>query len=194
MSTEDPYPYRRILRRETHSSRAVLATAIAIAVILLCLYVATEIILMMVSHTALLAAPQDMLIALSELGVTPTAMPMIVGILLAVLGLLLLIGALTPGRLARHQMPSRRAAVVVDNEVIASALARSAAHAGNMSPDNTAVSVSAHRATVHLTPASGTRVRRASVEQAVRDQLAAFELYPPVRASVVIAANGKVGT
>ncbi|GAA4192552.1 hypothetical protein GCM10022288_24960 [Gryllotalpicola kribbensis] len=194
MSAPAPYSYRRILRRETHSSRAVLAIAAAVAIILLCLYAGAEIILMMVNHTALLAAPQDMLSALSTLGATPIAVPVTIGILLMLLGVLLIIGALTPGRRARHQLlPSIRAAVVVDNEVIASALARHAAHAGNTHPDNAVVSVSAHRAVIHLTPTSGTSVRSDAVENVTREQLASFELYPHVHASVVINANGKVG-
>jgi len=194
MSTPAPYSYRRILRRETHSSRAVPAITVAVAVILLCAYAGTEIVLMMLNRRALLAAPQDMLTTLGTLGSAPVAAPVTIGILLMLAGILLLIGALTPGRRARHQIPSGRAAVVVDNEVIASALARQAAHAGNANPDNTVVSVSAHRAIVHLTPTSGTPVQSDAIKEAVQQQLAAFELYPPVRASVVIAAAGKVGS
>lgn len=194
MSTPTPYSYRRILRRETHSPRAVLAIAVAVVVILLCLYAGIEIILMMMNRPALLAAPQDILTALSALESGPVAVPLTIGILLMVLGILLLIGALSPGRRARHQIPSDRAAVVVDNEVIASALARQAAHAGNANPDNTVVSVSARRAIVRLTPTSGTPVQSEAVKDAVQEQLAGFELYPPVRASVVIAAAGKVGS
>jgi len=193
MSAPAPYSYRRILRRETHSSRAVLAIAVAVAVILLCLYSGAEIILMMLGQRALLAAPQDMLTSLSTLASTPIAVPVTTGILLMVVAILLLIGAFTPGRRARHQIPSTRAAVVVDNEVIASALARNAARAGNTHPDNTVVSVSARHAIVHLTPTSGTPARRDAIEDAVQEQLAAYELYPPVRASVVINAQGKVG-
>jgi hypothetical protein len=170
------------------------AITVAVAVILLCAYAGTEIVLMMLNRRALLAAPQDMLTTLGTLGSAPVAAPVTIGILLMLAGILLLIGALTPGRRARHQIPSGRAAVVVDNEVIASALARQAAHAGNANPDNTVVSVSAHRAIVHLTPTSGTPVQSDAIKEAVQQQLAAFELYPPVRASVVIAAAGKVGS
>lgn len=193
MSTPAPYSYRRILRREMHSPRSVLAIAVAVAVILICLYFGAEIILMMLNRRALLASPQTMLSTLSTLGSAPTAVPLTIGVLLMLIGILLLIGALTPGRRARHQLPSNRAAVVVDNEVIASALARRAAHVGNANPDNTVVSVSAHHATVHLTPTSGTPVQSEAVKDAVQEQLLELELYPPVRASIVIAAAGKVG-
>jgi hypothetical protein len=187
------FPYGRILRRETHSPRSALAIAVAVAVIVLCAYAGTEILLAMLNRRALLAAPQDMLTALARLGTAAIALPVAIGIVLMVLGVLLIIGALTPGRRARHQLAAERAAVVVDNEVIASALARHAAHAGNADPDNTVVSVSTRQAIVRVTPTSGTPVRREAVAEAVREQLAAFELIPPIRPSVVIASGGRVG-
>ncbi|HEY9466381.1 MAG TPA: DUF6286 domain-containing protein [Vicinamibacterales bacterium] len=161
--------------------------------IVLCAYVGTEIILSMLNQRALLAAPQDMLATLGALGSAPVALPIGIGVILMIIGLLLLIAALTPGRRARHQLAASRAAVVADNEVIASALARHAARAANLNPDNTLVSVSARRAIVRLTPTSGTPVQRDAVADAVREQLAAFELATPVRFSVVITPSGKVG-
>jgi hypothetical protein len=185
--------YRRILRRETHSPRSVLAITVAVTVIVLCAYIGTEIILAMLNRPALLAAPQDMLTTLGEMGTAPIAPSITIGIILMILGLLLIVGALTPGRRARHQLASARAAVVVDNEVIASALARYATHAGNTNPGNAIVTISARRAVVRMTPTSGIAVRRDAVSDAVREQLAAFELEPPVRASVVVSSSGKVG-
>jgi Family of unknown function (DUF6286) len=191
MST--PYSYRRVLRREMHSPRSVLAIAVSVVVILLCAFVGAEIILGMLNQRALLAAPEDMLAALGALGSAPVALPIGIGVILMIIGLLLVIAALTPGRRARHQLVATRAAVVADNEVIASALARHAARAANVHPDNTLVSVSARRAIVRLTPTSGTPVQRDAAADAVREQLAAFELATPVRGSVLIASSGKVG-
>ena len=191
MST--PYSYRRVLRREMHSPRSVLAIAVSVVVILLCAFVGVEIILGLLNQRALLATPEDMLSTLGTLGSAPVALPIGIGVILMIIGLLLVIAALTPGRRARHQLVATRAAVVADNEVIASALARHAARAANVHPDNTLVSVSARRAIVRLTPTSGTPVNRDAAADAVREQLAAFELATPVRGSVVIASSGKVG-
>jgi pectin methylesterase-like acyl-CoA thioesterase len=188
-----PYSYRRVLRREMHSPRSALAIGVSVVVILLCAYVGAEIVLALLNQRALLATPGDMLTALSTLGSAPTPLAITAGIILMVIGLLLLIAALTPGRRARHQLTASRTAVVADNEVIASALARRAAYAGNANPDNTVVSVSARRAIVRVTPTSGTPVQRDAVSYAVEEQLAAFELRPQVRSSVVIASSGKVG-
>lgn len=188
-----PYSYRRVLRRETHSPRSVLAITVSVVLIVLCAYLGIEIIFAILNRGALLAAPTEMLTALSALGTTPVAIPITVGIVLAILGLLLLIAALTPGRRARHQLAASRAAVVVDDEVTASALARHAAHAGNTDPDNVIVSVSARRVTVRLTPTSGIPAQRDAVSAAVQEQLTAFQLNPPIRAAVEIASRGRVG-
>lgn len=191
MST--PYSYRRVLRREMYSPRSVLAIAVSVVVIVLCAYVGTEIILSILNQRALLAAPEDMLATLATLGSAPVALPIGIGSALMIIGLLLVIAALKPGRRARHQLVASRAAVVADDEVIASALARHAARAANANPDNTIVSVSRRQAIVRLTPTSGTPVHSDAVANAVQEQLAAFELTAPVRSSVVIAPSGKVG-
>ncbi|MEO6827149.1 MAG: hypothetical protein ABI255_07200 [Microbacteriaceae bacterium] len=191
MSTADIY--HRILRRELHSPRSVLAITVSVVLILLCVYLGAEIVLAMLGYRALLATPQDMLTALGTLGSAPVTMPIIVGIVLMILGIMVLIPALTPGRRARHQLAGTRAAVVVDDEVIASALARHAAHAGNAHPDNTVVSISAHRAIVRVTPTSGILVREEAVSDAVQEQLAAFEPTPSLRSTILVASAGKVG-
>ena len=59
-----PYSHRRVLRRELHSPRSVLAIAVSVAVIVLCVFVGAEIILDMLNQRALLAAPEDMLATL----------------------------------------------------------------------------------------------------------------------------------
>lgn len=186
--------HRRILRRELHSPRSVVAITVAVVLILVCIYVGIEIVLMMLGQPALLVAPQEMLTVLGTLGSAPVEVPIIVGIALMVVGLMLLISAIAPGRRARHELAGSRAAVVVDDEVIASGLARHAAHAGNANPDNTVVSVSKRRAVVRLTPTSGIPVRRDAVSEAVQEQLAEFELTPSLRSSIVVAPAGKVGT
>ena len=83
---------------------------------------------------------------------------------------------------------------IVDNEVIASALAREAARAAGVAPDNARVTVTHRRATVHLTPTSGIPVNQTAALTAVRDQLNAYGLQRIVRPQIIIATRGKVGT
>ena len=82
---------------------------------------------------------------------------------------------------------------IADNEVIASALARAAADAGDVDPDNSVVTVSHRRAVVTLTPTSGIGVSRTGVEEAVAEQLDDYGLRPSVRPRIIIEATGKVG-
>ncbi|PPG32125.1 DUF6286 domain-containing protein [Pseudoclavibacter sp. RFBB5] len=185
--------YARLSRRETHSPRSALAITLAVLLILVAAWIGTEIVLSLLALPALLVAPADMFA--SALGVLeqPAQYVGIAGVVVAIIGLVLLIAGLAPGRRARHTLTSTRTATVADNAVIASALARHAAHAGNVSPDNVTVSVSHRRADVHLTPASGLPVDAAAITAAVNQQLERYELTPRVTAKVRVAENGKVG-
>lgn len=183
----------RITRRETHSPRSALAILLAVTLIVAFAWIGTEIILALLGLRALLAAPADMFTSAVNLDEAPSGMVATVGIAVVVLGLILVIAALSPGRRARHVLETERAATVVDNEVIASALARHASNAGNVDPDNTTVSVSRRRAIVRLTPASGVTVSKDEVAEVTAGQLESYGLRRAVRASVRIAETGRVG-
>lgn len=185
--------YARILRRETHSPRSLLAITLAIILIIVFAWIGTEIVISLLGLPALLVAPVDMLTSTVGLIDAPAEIVATAGIVVAVIGLILIITALAPGRRARHVLDTDRAATVVDNEVIASALARHASYAGNVDPDNATVSVSHRRAVVHLTPTSGVPVNRDHVTEAVTEQLESYGLRPAVRARVQIAERAKVG-
>ncbi|MFD1715726.1 DUF6286 domain-containing protein [Amnibacterium flavum] len=191
MITHPVYP--RLLRRETHSPRSVAAIVVAIVAILVGLYVATELVLALVEAPALLISPSDALLSLGGIDrVIPGAL-IAGGVLAALIGLALLILALLPGRRARHRLPSERLAVVVDNEVIASSLARTATTAGGISPDNATVTVSHRRALVEVQPPSGLPVDEAEITRAVEERLDSLEARPGIRSKVAVARHGKVG-
>ena len=192
MSNHDSL-YKRVARRETHSPRSALAIVLAVLLIIVAAWVGTEVVLALLALPALLVAPVDMFT--STLGVLEQPAQYVgpAGVVVAIIGLILLIAGLAPGRRSRHVLHSSRTATVADNAVIASALARHAARAGHVSPDNVTVSVSHRRADVHLVPASGVPVDAASIEAAVKQQLEQYELTPRVTAKVRVAENGKVG-
>ncbi|MCS5723053.1 DUF6286 domain-containing protein [Herbiconiux sp. CPCC 203407] len=185
--------YRRIIRRETHSPRSLVAIVLAALLILALAWVGTEIVIALLGAPALLVAPVDMFTSTVGLADAPAAIVAAAGIGAAVIGLVLVIVALSPGRRARHVLASERTAVVVDNEVIASALARHASFAGNVDPDNASVSVSHRRAVVHLTPTSGIPVDRDEVTAETERRLAGYGLSPAVTARVHIAESGRIG-
>ena len=185
--------YGRISRRETHSPRSAAAIAVAVAVILLCSWLGTEIVLLLIGQPALLATPGDLATGVASASTAPVPLLAGLAVCCALLGLVLLIVAVAPGRRARHLIVSERMVTVVDDEVIASALAGRAARVGGVDPDNTRVSISRRLATVHLVPTSGQTVHHDTVLGAVRDQLDGLNLRPPLQSRVVVAVGGKVG-
>lgn len=193
MSANTKSLYARITRRETHSPRSLLAIILAVILIVVFAWIGTEIVIALLGLPALLVAPADMFTSAVGLVDAPVAIVSTVGIVVALIGLILIIAALIPGRRARHVLDTERAATVVDNEVIASALARHSSYAGNVDPDNTTVSVTHRQADVRLTPTSGIPVSRDDVTDAVTEQLDSYGLRPPVRPRVHLAERGRVG-
>jgi len=185
--------YARISRRELHSSRSTVSIGLAIVVIAVCGWLGTEIVLRLIDQPAILAAPADLARGAASAATAPLSlMATLIGSG-ALVGITLMIIAVAPGRRARHQIDSERAATVVDDEVIASALAGHAARAGGINPDNTRVSISRQLATVRLVPTSGQAVHRDTVLGAVSEQLDGLNLRPALRTRVVVALGGTVG-
>lgn len=184
--------YRRIARRETHSPRSVLAITLAVLVILVAAWFGTEIMLSLLGQPALLVAPIDAEQSIITVAALPVGVLLTAGIIVAVIGLILLTAAITAGRRARHVIRTDRAVTVIDNRVIASALARHASYAGNTDPDSTRVDVTHRRAVVHITPASGSTADKTAIQTAVDDQLDTYGVQPTLRSKITIR-NGKVG-
>lgn len=185
--------YARILRRETHSPRSGPAITVAVVLILACVYAGIEIVLGLLGQAPLLVAPTDALQTLSGLADAPAGVVVIVGVIAAVIGLLLVLQAITPGRRAKHQRTTDRSAVVVDNEVIASSIARHVSYAAGVGPDNVRVGVTHRAATAEITPASGVPVDTSGAKQVIREQVESYGLSPSLSPRVSIAKQGKVG-
>lgn len=185
--------YRRISRRELHSSRSGAAIAVASVVIVLSGWFGAEIVLHLVGQRPLLLAPDDLARSVQATSSLPVALLAGLGAGCAVIGILLAVIAVSPGRRARHLIGSERMVTVVDDEVIASALAGRAARVAGIDPNNARVSVSRRLATVHLVPTSGQSVHTGTVLRAVGDQLDGLMLQPGLQARVVVAIGGKVG-
>jgi len=186
--------YRRILRRETHSSRSTLAILLAVVLVVVFAWIATESVIALLGLPALLVAPNDALD--SVVGLPDTVAPWVIvaaGAGAAVLGLVLVLAALLPGRRARHTAAVDRTAVVVDNTVVASALARTASFSANVDPDQVVVTIGHRTAEVFVQPSSGFSVDKAEIESAVREQIDAFGLTPSLRSTVTIERRGMVG-
>jgi hypothetical protein len=183
---------RRVLRRELHRSRSAPAVVVLVLLALGAVWFGVESVLALLGRPALLARPEDVPAdAAAALG-APVAVLIGVAVVAAVLGVVALALAIGPGRRARHTVPHERLLVVVDDGVLASALARTARTAAALGPDRAQAWVSRRRAAVRLTPTAGVEVPVRDVEAAVTAQLEALGSVPALQARVVTSATGQV--
>jgi len=188
-------PYDRIVRRETHSPRTVTAVVLASVIILACVHAGVELVLRMLALPPLLVSPDSALGWLAALPhLEPAGTVTAGGVLAAVLGLILMLHAILPGRTARHQMADGDRAVIVDNGVLASGIARRVEAVARVPRNQAVVTVSHRRATVDVTPTSGIPVDEDAIRAAVDDEIASYRLTPPVTPIVRINTTGVVGS
>lgn len=192
---------RRIVHRETHSSRAAVATVAATMVMLLAGYGLLESGVHAIGQPAWLIEPK---LAAERIVALPAGVPPLLlgagGAVVAMVGLFFLLHAVLPGRRARHVLNGPAVsgdgtshAVVVDDEVIASALARSARLAANVTPEQVMVVVSKRQIIVNVRPTSGVPVTETAVLAAVRDELNEMYLDPMPEVRVNISTAGVIG-
>lgn len=184
----------RILKRETHSSRARMSVVAAILMTLLAVYGLLEAILRAVGQPPWLIDPLAFAQRLAGLpaGIEPMLLGAI-GVLLLLVGLIFLAYAVLPGRRARHIIADPRIAIVVDDEVIASALARRARLAAGVTREQVMVVVSARAVQVNVRPTSGIRLEESHIRAAMEAELAAMALEPAPEVTVKLSGSGVVG-
>jgi hypothetical protein len=83
--------------------------------------------------------------------------------------------------------------VVVDDEVIASSLARRARLAANVAPEQVMVVVSQRRIVVNVRPTSGVPVNQDALLAAVKSELGDMTLDPPPDVQINVADSGVIG-
>ncbi|HKU03738.1 MAG TPA: hypothetical protein VJQ80_13090 [Arthrobacter sp.] len=189
---------RRVVYRETHSGRAVVSVVAAVLVLVLAGYGVLESGVHAVGQPAWLVEPQ---VAAQRIVDLPAGMPPLllaaIGAVLAMLGLIFLLNGILPGKRARHLLAGAAGeglpAVVVDDEVIASSLARRARLAANVTPDQVMVVVSQRQVLVNVRPTSGVPVNPEKVLEAVRDELDQMLLEPAPVPRVNVAPSGVIG-
>lgn len=185
---------QKVLARETTSSRAAAAVIAALLVIGLCGYALLETAVRAVGQPPWLIDPQT---AAERATALPAGIPpLLLGVTGAVLfaaGLFFFLNAVLPGRRARHVLADPRAGVVVDDEVIASALARRARLAANVTQEQVMVVVSRRQVLVNVRPTSGVPLRAADVQAAVQAELREMALSPMPEVRVNLASSGVIG-
>lgn len=183
-----------ILKRETRSSRAVASVIAAVLVIVFCGYALLETAVRAIGQPPWLIGPEtaaERIVALPD-GIPPLLLT-VTGAVMAMAGLFFLLNAVLPGRRARHLLRDRRTAVVVDDEVIASALARRARLAANVTQQQVMVIVSRRQVLVNVRPTSGVPLRAETVLAAVRRELEEMGPSPMPDVRINVATSGVIG-
>ena len=185
--------HRRVLRRESHAARATPAIVVAVLAIIALAWLGTECVLAALGQRALLLSPATMVADIAGLPSVAAGALIAVAAGVAVVGLILLLIGLSAARLSRHVLPNDRAAIVVHDEMIASALVRSASSVAATDPDRAVAGVGRRRAVVRLTPTTGMRIDTRAVQDDLAERLRQYALKPTLNARVVITKQGKVG-
>lgn len=185
---------QRVVRRELHSSRAAPSIAAAVLISAFCLYVMFEAALKATGQDPWLVGPDQAAGWLGSLSHNVAAAPLVgAGLLLFVIGLLFFLNAVLPGRRARHTIPNPRTAIVVDAEVLASALARRARVAAGVTGDQVMVTVGRRSVEVQVRPTSGVPVDVEGVRSVVEDELRKTSVEPLPVVRVAVAPSGVIG-
>ncbi len=190
-----------VVRRELRPTRAVAAILAAALIGLLAAYGLLEAGVHAVGQPSWLIEPH---VAAERITALPNGISRSLlgaaGAVVVMVGLYFLLQAVLPGRRARHALDVRRLgfpagslAVVVDDETIASALARRARLAANVTPEQVMVVVSQKQVLVNVRPTSGAPVSEEEVLAAVRDELAQMAPMPLPDVRVAVARSGVIG-
>lgn len=184
----------RIVRRETHSPRSTAAVVVAIALVVVVAWLAAEGVLSLLGLRPLLASPRAALTAVADAPEAGVPVLILTAVAAGVVGLWLFALAILPGRRPRRRLAAEKVAVVADDEMLASALARRAARTAEVAPDAVTVSLGRRSGVVRIVPVTGRRVPRDDVARAVTDEFDNAGSGAPLRLRVLISPTGKVGS
>ncbi|WP_144712777.1 DUF6286 domain-containing protein [Curtobacterium pusillum] len=166
---------RRIRRRSVHRSRS---TAVAVTLVVLALvaaWVGTESVLAGIGRPPLIADPQTVVSAALRPDAAFVTIAEIVAVVLVVLGIVLIVLALGPGRQHRSVVEHDRGAVIIDTRIVASTAANAAGAAAGVPEGNASATARGRRTEVRVVPVTGIPVDEAVVRDAVRDRLSGLD-------------------
>ncbi|WP_182065167.1 DUF6286 domain-containing protein [Curtobacterium sp. ME12] len=166
---------RRIRRRSVHRSRS---TAVAVALVVLALvaaWIGTEAVLSAIGRPPLVADPQTVVdTALRPDAAFVTVVEVVAGALV-LLGIVLVVLALKPGRKHRSVVEHERGAVVIDTRIVASTAANAAGMAAGVPEGNASATARGRTTEVRIVPVTGVPVDEASVRAAVVERLSGLD-------------------
>jgi len=184
----------RAARREMHSPRTVAAVIVAMLVIVLAAYLALEMILHLAAQEPLLVSPGELAQRAVELPQAGSVAAVVaIAALVAVVGIVLVVLAVAPGRRARHAIHVSARTVIVDNEVIASALAERVRRELNLPRGAVVVGVGHRTADITVTPEPGQRIDADEVKALVADELSGYDADRSLRIRTRIVTPSRTG-
>lgn len=171
----------RVLRRETHSPRTVaMIVAVALAVAVLA-YTVAESIAFLFGGRPLLTTPGAAIEWLVKLPDAEPRWAVTAGAaVVAMVGVVFLVFALSPGRLPKHRLAAEGRAALVDNGVIASSLAQRLSHDTGVRRDHVVVGVGHRSIDITLDPGPGAPLDEADVRASAQAEIDAYRLTRPV--------------
>lgn len=182
-----------MVRRETHSSRAITAVVVALVLIAGLVFLAVEGILSLSGQQNLLLDPSQIWPALTLVTQQANRLTVsVIAVVLILLGVIILGKALLPGQLGRHSIKNTRVAYIVDDAVIASDLSQQIRQQANLNPGQVITKVYSRKVEVHVTPTSGYQLDENELERAARKQVESFNLDPKPSTQLKVCAQGKV--
>jgi hypothetical protein len=187
-----PRLYRRVVRRETHSSRSGIAIVLAVLLILVFAWIGVEAVLSVLGRPPLLVSPKDAAAATLDAASAAVGLLTAIGAIVAVVGIILIVVSVAPGRRGRRGGSADRTVAVVDDRVVAQSVAGTAAAAGDVEPDQVRVAVGKRTVDVDVTRTSGRTADVRSMQEAVDEELESYDYTPRLRARVRLSKEGTV--
>ncbi|MBM7802619.1 uncharacterized membrane protein YidH (DUF202 family) [Curtobacterium luteum] len=181
---------RRIRRRSVHPSRSTAVSVALVVLVLVAAWIGTESVLRAVGSAPLVADPQTVVDAALRPDGAFVTIAEVIAVVLVVLGIVLVVLALGPGRQHRSAVEHDRGAVVIDTAILASTAANAAALAAGLPEDHAKASARGRSSEVRLVPLSGVPVDQAAVRSAVEDRLGRLDARFGKRVKVRVDEKG----
>lgn len=166
---------RRIRRRSVHRSRSTAVTVALVVLVLVAAWIGTESVLRAIGRPPLVADPQTAVDAALRPDAAFTTIAEVVAVVLVVLGVVLIVLALKPGRQHRSVVEHDRGAVIIDTRIVASTAANAAGMAAGVPEGNASATARGRRTEVRVVPVTGVPVDEAVVRDAVRERLGGLD-------------------
>lgn len=166
---------RRIRRRSVHRSRSTAVSVSLVVLALVAAWIGTESVLQAVGAAPLLADPQTVVDTALRPDAAFVTIAEVIAALLVVLGIVLVVLALKPGRQHRSAVDHERGAVVIDTRILASTAANAAGLAAGVPEDNTSATARGRSTEVRVVPVTGVPVDEQRVREAVQQRLAGLD-------------------